>query len=112
MKTVDLKKESPSVGRLLAMARKKSVLVVSKDGSAFVLEEADEFDREVAELGSSEKFMRFLRKRSKQKGVISIEQFAEEVSEKMHNKAMQPTRSAAKPRRGPSAHKKSSPQRG
>ena len=47
MKTVNLKKESPSVGELLAMARNKSVLAVSKGGSTFVLEEADEFDREV-----------------------------------------------------------------
>jgi len=62
------------------MARKKSVLLVSKDGATFVLEEADEFDREVAELGSSEKFMRFLRKRSREKAVTSIEEFAEELT--------------------------------
>ena len=65
MKTVNLKTESPSVGELLAMARKKSVLLVSKDGATFVLEEADEFDREVAELGVSEKFMKFLTRRSR-----------------------------------------------
>jgi hypothetical protein len=106
MKTVNLKKESPSVGELLAMARKKSVLVVSEDGATFVLEEADEFDREVAELSSSEKFMSFLRKRSKEKGVIYIEQFAEELTEKMHKKA---TRSAAKRRRVSSVPKKRSP---
>jgi hypothetical protein len=107
MKTVNLKKESPSVGELLAMARKKSVLVVSKDGSTFLLEEADEFDREVAELGSSEKFIRFLERRSKEKGVTSIEQFAEELTEKL-----QPTRSEAKPRRVSSIRKKRSPPRG
>ena len=46
MKTVNLKKESPSVGELLSMARKKSVSLVSKDGATtFVLEEADGFDR-------------------------------------------------------------------
>lgn len=112
MKTVNLKKESPSVGELLAMARKKSVLVVSKDGSTFVLEEADEFDREVAELGSSEKFMRFLRSRSKEKGVTSIEEFTEGLTRKMHNKAKLAPRSAAKPRRGRSAWKKRSPRRG
>src|SRR5438874_11452593 len=56
MKTINLKEESPSVAQLLAMARKKSVLLVSNDGATFVLEEADEFDREVAELGGSEKF--------------------------------------------------------
>ena len=91
MKTVNLKKESPSLGELLAMARKKSVLLVSKDGATFVLEEADEFDREVAELGGSEKFMKFLSKRSKEKAVTSIEQFAEELTHETHNTAQQPT---------------------
>jgi hypothetical protein len=42
-------------------------------------ERPDDFDREVAQLGSSEKFMGFLEKRSKEKGVISIEQFANEI---------------------------------
>ena len=112
MKTVNLDRESRSVGELLAMARNKSVLLVSNDGTTYVLEEANHFDREVAQLGSSERFMRFLRRRSKEKGVISIEEFAEELTEKMHNKAMQPTRSAAKPRRVPSARKKRSPRRG
>ena len=69
MKTVNLKEESPSVAQLLAMARKKSVLLVSKDGATFVLEDAGEFDREVAELGGSEKFINFLRKRSREQAV-------------------------------------------
>ena len=112
MKTVNLSKESPSVNELLAMAREKSVLLVSDDGTTYLLEEADDFDREVAVLGNSDRFMRFLKKRSKEKSVISIEELAEVLSEKMHNKPMQPTRSAAKPSRVPSARKKRSPRRG
>jgi len=114
LKTVNLKKESPSVSELLAMARKKSVLLVSKDGATFVLEEADEFDREVAELGSSEKFMRFLRKRSREKAVTSIEEFAEELTAKTHKKGLQPPPLSAHSRRSavPSARKKRSPRRG
>ena len=96
MKTVNLRKESPSVSDLLAMARKRSVLLVSKDGATFVLEEADEFDREVAELGGSEKFMRFLSKRAKERAVTSIEQFAKELIQETHNKGLQPTTSRAK----------------
>ena len=111
MKTVNLDRESRSVGELLAMARNKSVLLVSK-GTTYVLEEADDFDREVAKLGDSETFMRFLEKRSKEKSVIPIEDFAEELTQSMHNRAMQPTRSAAKPRPVPSAHKNRSPRRG
>ena len=112
MKTVNLDKESPSIGQLLAMARKKSVLLVSRDGASFVLEEADEFDREVAELGNSVRFMRFLQKRSKEKGVTSIEQFAEKFAEKTHNTAAQRTHVAPKPLRAPSAREKRSPRRG
>lgn len=90
MKTVNLKKESPSVGELLAMARTKSVLLVSKDGATFVLEEADEFDREVAELGGSDKFMRFLSKRSKERAVASIEHFAKKLIPETANTALPP----------------------
>ena len=90
MKTVNLKTESPSVGELLAMARRKSVLLVSKDGATFILEEADEFDREVAELGGSEKFMKFLSGRSKEKAATSIEQFAKELIPETHNTTLQP----------------------
>lgn len=82
MKTIKLDKKAPSVNELLAIARTGSVLLVSEDGASFVLEEADDFDREVAQLGSSEKFMRFLKKRSQEKGVISIEQFAKELNSK------------------------------
>ena len=103
MKTVNLSKESPTVGELLALARKKSVLLVSRDGASFVLEEADEFDREVAELGSSARFMRFLRKRSQETGVTSIEQFAEELVGEGHI--------AAKPSRAASARQKRSSRR-
>ena len=106
MKTVNLSKESPSVGELLAIARNKTVLLVSKDGTTFVLEEADDFDREVAELGNSERFMRFLKKRSKERGVVSIEQFAEELTQTASKPPMQPTRSPAHPCRVLSARKK------
>ena len=97
MKTVNLNKESPSVGELLAMARKKSVLLLSRDGASFVLEGADEFDREVAELGTSARFMKFLRERSQEKGETSIEQFAVELTRRSHKRPVRPRRVAAKP---------------
>ena len=93
------------------MARNKSVLLVSK-GTTYVLEEADDFDREVAQLGDSETFMRFLEKRSKEKSVISIEEFADELTQGRHDRAMQPTRAAARPRHVSSARKNRSPRRG
>ena len=47
----------------------------------FLLEPADEFDREVAMLGQSEKFMHFLAERSKEKGTISLEQLKRELDQ-------------------------------
>lgn len=44
-----------------------------------MLFEADEFEREVAQLGSNEAFMHFLEGRSKEAGVISIEDFAKDL---------------------------------
>lgn len=39
----------------------------------YILEEADAFEKEVAILSKSEKFMKFLEERSKEEGTISID---------------------------------------
>ena len=67
MKTIDLKERKPSVDELLAWAKSEVVIIRGRDGGHFVLEEADEFEQEVAALGGSEHFMKFLKKRSKEK---------------------------------------------
>jgi methyl-accepting chemotaxis protein len=72
MKTLDLRQSSMSVTALLQAARQESVRILSEDGSEFILEAADAFDREVAELGQSEKFMSFLADRSQEPGSISL----------------------------------------
>ena len=41
-------------------------MIYDKDGKNCVLKETDEFEKEVKELGSSERFMKFLKERSKQ----------------------------------------------
>ena len=80
MKTINLDKKAPSVDELLAIARREGVLLVAQDGTSFVLEEADDFEREVGQLGNSENFMKFLKERSWEKSVTSIEQFAGELN--------------------------------
>ena len=82
MKTIHLDKKTPSLDELLAIARHEVVLLVSQDGASFVLEEAGDFEREVAQLGNSENFMKFLKERSLEKSAISIEQFAGELNSK------------------------------
>ena len=76
MKTINLDKKAPSVDELLAIARREVVLLVSQDGTSFVLEEADDFEREVTQLGNSGKFMKFLKERTHEESATSIERFA------------------------------------
>lgn len=66
MKTVDLNKEAHSLYEVLTLAKSEAVLIHSISGEDFVLEHADDFDREVAALGNSEKFSSFLASRSRE----------------------------------------------
>lgn len=72
MKRIDLSKEHHSLSEVLTLAKSEAVLIHSPSGEDFVLESADEFDREVAALGASEKFTSFLDARSKETGDISM----------------------------------------
>lgn len=73
MKTLDLKQRSVDVRELLAWALTESVLIRSEDGHEFILESADDFDREVAELGNSETFMSFLAERAAEYDVVDLD---------------------------------------
>lgn len=72
MITIDLREKKHSIDELLAIARSESLMIYDKDGKNYILEETDEFEKEVKELGSSEKFMKFLNERSKEKETIPI----------------------------------------
>jgi hypothetical protein len=73
MRTLDLRQGQMTVAELLQAARQESVMILGEDGSEFILESADAFDREVTELGQSEKFMSFLAERSQEAGSISLD---------------------------------------
>ena len=75
MKTVDLSRKHVTVGELLKLAEAGSLRILAADGHAFVLEEADDFEREVELLGKSKKFRRFLKKRSKEPATTSLENY-------------------------------------
>jgi hypothetical protein len=80
MKTIDLSKGQPSLSEVLALAKSETIFIHSDSGEDFLLEHADEFDREVAALVASEKFISFLESRSKETGEISISQIREKFS--------------------------------
>ena len=75
MKTLDLTECQVTLEEMLGWARADSVLIRAQDGHEFILEEADDFEREVAALGSNEKFMQFLRERSQEQATISLGEF-------------------------------------
>jgi hypothetical protein len=81
MTTIDLTKRHPSTDELLQLAAGDPVLIRNRDGQEFLLEAADLFDREVAELSRSERFMSFLGERSREPGNTSLEEIDRRVSE-------------------------------
>ena len=75
MKTVDLTKKQITLEEVLRLAAAGSVRIVSADGHAFILEDVDDFEKEVKLLGKSKKFQRFLKERSKEAGTTSLEDY-------------------------------------
>ena len=55
------------------MAKSGTVLIRAASGDDYLLEQADEFDREADALGSSDKFMGFLESRSNETEDISLD---------------------------------------
>ncbi len=74
MITLDLRTQHLTIDELFQAATSETVHVIAKDGAIFVLEPADEFEREIVQLGQSEKFMAFLAERSKETGGTSLEE--------------------------------------
>jgi len=72
VKTIDLSKEQPSLADVLTLAKSEPVVIHSGSGEDYLLEQADELDREAAALGGSEKFMSFLEARSNESEEIPI----------------------------------------
>jgi hypothetical protein len=72
MITLDLRKQRITVEELFRAADTDSVLIVTDNGHEYLLETAGDFDREIAELGGSEKFMQFLSERRREQGRIPL----------------------------------------
>lgn len=86
MKTVDLSSGEHSLIEVLKLAKSEAVLIRSSSGEDFLLEYADEFDREVASLGASQKFMSFLEERSKESGDLSLKEIRRKYAAQKNRK--------------------------
>jgi len=77
MKTINLSEKQISLNELFALAKAETVLIHSASRDDFILETADDFDREAVSLGSSKKFMSFLEARSKETGDIPMSEICQ-----------------------------------
>jgi hypothetical protein len=73
MITLDLRQQTITIDELFQLASSDSVRVLNRDGGEFLVETADAFDHEVAELRQSEKFMAFLSERCKEQGTVALD---------------------------------------
>jgi hypothetical protein len=65
------------------------VCILNEDGEAFILEAADAFELEVAQLGQSDTFMAFLAERSKEPGMTSLDDLERKLSSAAEDTAQQ-----------------------
>lgn len=80
MRTLDLRQQHVSVTDLLQFARTETLCILNEEGEAFILEAADAFEREAAELGQSDKFIAFLTERSQESGGVSLDDLERKLS--------------------------------
>jgi hypothetical protein len=72
MKTIDLTRETLTLSEVLARAKEDALLIHSPSGEDYYLERADEFQKEAAAFGASERFISFLRERAEEEGGIPL----------------------------------------
>ena len=80
MKTLDLAKQQITVDELSRSASEETLQIRSREGLTFVLEATADFEREVAELGASERFMSLLAERSKEKGAFTLNEIGQRLA--------------------------------
>jgi PHD/YefM family antitoxin component YafN of YafNO toxin-antitoxin module len=116
MKTVELRNASKPLAHYTAELDSESIVITSNEKPVAALVSLKGMDRESVALSLSPDFAKIIRRarsEAKRGKVFSLDQIKEKLLEATApNKAMQPSRSAAKPRRVPSARKKRSPRRG
>jgi hypothetical protein len=83
MKTVDLARDKIEFDQLINLARQEPVLILTPDGSQYILSQADDFDQEVEALRKSRSFQRFLDKRSKSRAKIPLSKIEREIEQEL-----------------------------
>lgn len=82
MITLDLRQRTISLDEILDAVDQDTVVIIRPDGKRLVLEPEDSFEREVGQLGQSERFMNFLAERAQETGGVSLEDLERKLVEK------------------------------
>jgi len=79
MKVVEVKNGHPTVDELTGLAKDQLVVLRKSDGSVFAVSQVDDFDVEVELLKNNPEFMALMKKLSRQKAAISLEDLRKEL---------------------------------
>jgi hypothetical protein len=79
MKVIELEHAGPTLEEVIGLAKDGLVVLRKPDGSVFALSQVDDFDVEVQLLKQNPEFMVFLRERSQEKAMISLEDLRKEL---------------------------------
>lgn len=80
MKVVELGTTQPSLEEVMGMAKDELVVLRRADGSVFAVSPVDDFAVEVELLKNNPEFLAYLRERSKEKAVMSLEDLRQELA--------------------------------
>jgi hypothetical protein len=79
MKVIELERAHPTLDELIQLAKKELVVLRRPDGSVFALSQVDDFDVEVELLKNNPEFLKFLKRLSKEKATIPLEELRKEL---------------------------------
>ena len=80
MKVVELGNMPPSLDEMIGLAKQDLIVLRQPDGSVFALSPVDEFAVEVELLKNNPEFMAYLKQRSEERAVVSLEDLRGELA--------------------------------
>ena len=80
MKVIELDKTHPSLDEVIVAAKNQLVVLRREDGSTYALTHVDEFAVETELLKNNAEFQAYLKDRSQEKAVISLEDLRRELA--------------------------------
>jgi hypothetical protein len=80
VKVIELDKSHPTLDDVIGAAKNELVVLRRDDGTTYALASVDEFSVETELLKNNPEFLAYLNERSREKGVISLEELRRELA--------------------------------